>query len=81
MQVLASQLHFLANRNPGLAIPPLFWPVNCIKIAGHVGTAFQMGYMHLYSRIVFYVAQHKLIMLYDCILGFLVCIMPFLKCY
>ena len=29
-------LHFLANRNPGLANPPLFWPVNCIKIRGHV---------------------------------------------
>ena len=27
MQVLASQLHFLANRNVGLAIPPLFWPL------------------------------------------------------
>ena len=36
MQVLASQLHFLANRNAGLAIPPLFWPVNCIKVGGHV---------------------------------------------
>ena len=36
MQVLASQLHFLANRNAGLAIPPLFWPVNCIKIGKHV---------------------------------------------
>ena len=36
MQVLASQLHFLANRNAGLAIPPLFWPVSCIKIGGHV---------------------------------------------
>ena len=36
MQVLASQLHFLANRNAGLAIPPLLWPVNCIKIGGHV---------------------------------------------
>ena len=36
MQVLASQLHFLANRNAGLAILPLFWPVNWIKIGGHV---------------------------------------------
>ena len=36
MRVLASQLHFLANRNARLAIPPLFWPVNCIKIGGHV---------------------------------------------
>ena len=36
MQVLASQLHFLVNRNAGLSIPPLFWLVNCIKIGGHV---------------------------------------------
>ena len=36
MQVLASQLHFLANRNVELAILPLFWPANCIKIGGHV---------------------------------------------
>ena len=36
MQVLASQLLFLANRNAELAIPPLFWPVNSIKIGGHV---------------------------------------------
>ena len=36
MQVLASQLHFQANRNAELAIPPLFWPVNCIKRGGQV---------------------------------------------
>ena len=36
MQVLASQLHFLANKSAGLAIPPFFWQVNCIKIGGHV---------------------------------------------
>ena len=36
MQVLASQWPFLANRNAELAVPPLFWPVNCIKIGGHV---------------------------------------------
>ena len=36
MQVLASQLHFLASRNAELAVPPSFWPVNCIKIGGHV---------------------------------------------
>ena len=36
MQVRASQLHFLANRNAELAVPPLFWLVNCIKIGGHV---------------------------------------------
>ena len=23
-------------RNAELAVPPLFWPVNCIKIGGHV---------------------------------------------
>ena len=32
MQLLASQLSFLANRNAELAVPPLFWPVNCVKI-------------------------------------------------
>ena len=36
MQVLASQLPFLANRNDELAVPPLFWPDKCIKIGGHV---------------------------------------------
>ena len=36
MQVLARQLLFLANRNAGQAIPPLCWPVNCIKIGGRV---------------------------------------------
>ena len=36
MQVLASRLLFLANTNAGQAIPPLFWPVNCITIGGHV---------------------------------------------
>ena len=33
---LASQLPFPANRNAELAFLPLFWPVNCIKIGGHV---------------------------------------------
>ena len=36
VQVLASQLHFLASRNIGLPILPLFWPVNCLKVGGHV---------------------------------------------
>ena len=35
MQILTS-LHFVANRNAGLAIPPLFWPVNWNKIRRHV---------------------------------------------
>ena len=36
MQVLTSQLHFLGNKNAELGITLLFWPVNCIKIGGHV---------------------------------------------
>ena len=36
MQVLASQLPFLANTNTELAVPPLFRPVNCIKTQRHV---------------------------------------------
>ena len=35
-QVLASQLPFLANRNSEHTVPPLLWPVNCIKIGEHV---------------------------------------------
>ena len=27
---------FLANKNAELAVPPLLWPVNCIKIGGRV---------------------------------------------
>ena len=27
---------FLANRNAELDLPPLLWPVNCIKLRGHV---------------------------------------------
>ena len=36
MKVLASQLHFLTNRNAGVVIQPLSWKVNCIKIGEHV---------------------------------------------
>ena len=36
MRVLASQLHFMTNRNAGLTLPPLLWPFNCIKIGVHV---------------------------------------------
>ena len=39
MQVLASQLPFLANRNAELAVPPLFWPDTCIKNRGTCCTA------------------------------------------
>ena len=39
MRVLASQLHFLTNRNAGLTVPPLLWQVD------------YMGYM-LNSRVV-----------------------------
>ena len=43
MQVLASQLHFLANKNAELAILPLFWPV---KIGGDVAL---LSYPTVYS--------------------------------
>ena len=36
IQVLASQLLFLANKNTKLAFLPLFWTVNYIKMEGHV---------------------------------------------
>ena len=36
MQVLASQLHFLANRNADFVVRPLFRPTNGIKIGVHV---------------------------------------------
>ena len=36
MQVLDSQLHFLVNGNAKMTVPPLLWPVNRIKIGGHV---------------------------------------------
>ena len=36
MQLLACQLPFLASRKLELAVPPLMWAVNCIKIGGHV---------------------------------------------
>ena len=52
MQVLASQLFFLANRNAGQAIPPLFWPVNNIKIGGHVALLSDPSVNCLYCVIV-----------------------------
>ena len=51
MQVLASQLHFLANKNAELAISPLFWPVNCIKIGGHVALLSDPTVYSLYCAI------------------------------
>ena len=51
MQVLASQLLFLANRNAGLAISPLFWPINCIKIGGHVARLSDLTVKCLYCGI------------------------------
>ena len=48
MQVLASQLLFLANRNAELAVPPLFWPVNCIKIEGHIALLSGLTVYYLY---------------------------------
>ena len=52
LQVLASRLHFLANKNAELAIPPLFWPVNCIKIGGHVALLSDPTVYSLYCGIV-----------------------------
>ena len=54
MQVLASQLHFLANKNAELAIPPLFRPVNCIKIGGHVALLSDPAVYSLYCAHVGY---------------------------
>ena len=54
MQVLASQLPFLANRNAELAVPPLFWPDKCINTGGHVAHVAEWSYWLfpiLWSRI------------------------------
>ena len=53
MQILASQLPFLANRNAELAVPPLFWPDNCIKIGGHVALLSGPTVYTLYCGYVF----------------------------
>ena len=37
MEVLASQLPFLANTSASLPVPLSFWPVNCIKVTGEAG--------------------------------------------
>ena len=55
MQVLASQLHFLANKNAELATPPLFWPVNCIKIGGHVALLSDPTAYSLYCDVAYHV--------------------------
>ena len=52
MQVLASQLPFLANRNAELAVLPLFWPDNCIKIGGHVALLSGPAVYTLYCGVV-----------------------------
>ena len=36
MQVLASQSLFLTYRKDEIAVPPLFWLVNSVKIGGHI---------------------------------------------
>ena len=59
MQVLASQLHFLANKNAELAIPPLFWPVNCIKIGGHVALLSDPTVYSLYCDKVLYTLEFQ----------------------
>ena len=57
MQVLASHLLFLANRNAGQAIPPLFWPVNCIKIWGRVALLSDPTVNCLYCVLTDLIAQ------------------------
>ena len=42
----------LANRNAELAVPPLFWPVNCIKIGGHVALLSCLSIYFLFYRVV-----------------------------
>ena len=51
MLVLASQLHFMANKNAELATLPLFWPVNCIKIGGHVALLSDPAVYSLYCEL------------------------------
>ena len=51
MKVLASQLRLLANKNAELAIPPLFWPVNCIEIGGHVALLSDPTIYSLYCAV------------------------------
>ncbi len=44
---------FLANRNAELAVPPSFWPVNCIKIGGQVALLSCLSiYFLLYAATV-----------------------------
>ena len=57
MQVLASQLHFQANRNAELAIPPLFWPGNCIKIGRPVALLSDPTVYSLYCACCKLIAQ------------------------
>ena len=49
-QILAGQLNFLANRNAGLAISPLFWPVNCIKKGRNVAL-LSYSIVHSYTMV------------------------------
>ena len=42
-KVLASQLHFLAQRNVELAAALLFWPLNCVKIGSLLADAILVG--------------------------------------
>ena len=68
MQVLASQLHFLANKNAQLAIPPLFWSVNCIKIGGHVALLSDPTVCTLYCDIGNSLQAYTLAFQIQCIL-------------
>ena len=50
---------FLANKNAELAIPPLFWPVNCIKIGGHVALLSDHTVYSLYCALYIIASQES----------------------
>ena len=56
MQVLASQLRFLTNRNAELAFPLLFRPGNRIKIGEHVAL---LSGSSVYSCTVYQIAPDE----------------------
>ncbi len=55
MQVLPSQLHFLANRNVELAVPPLLWPCSKLhKNRGACSIADLPFYLFLFNFLCFF---------------------------
>ena len=54
-------MQVLANRNAELAVPPLFWPVNCIKIGGHVALLSRPSIYFLFYACSIYIFDVVLI--------------------